>query len=311
MQKAPHHVKRGLTAAITAAVLILPAYTGDLPTAQADVRPSAHLAQREMKKERNYQTSSLYARAHEMLYGRDGAVELNARPRIAVLINGDEDLLVEDRVKNQIYGLLRQKFPREYFALIKGTDMNTRLMQYAEDVYYDTREDATSTLNERDAEHSEGLSGALGSVADILVGGASIKEKKVGGVTKSSKVDVDGMPVGIRPRGLADMRCEDYVRVGREFGYDYAFVITLNKGQSTSYHHNYFLFTQKTNTDSVWLRMRFVDMTNGNYLYRNDIAAKAKRHNGWTETRSLASSVGKALTEALNDIEVDTGVGRR
>ena len=311
MQKAPHHVKRGLTAAITAAVLILPAYTGDLPTAQADVRPSAHLAQREMKKDRNYQPSSLYARAHEMIYGRDGAVELNARPRIAVLINGDEDLLVEDRVKNQIYGLLRKKFPREYFALIKGTDMNTRLMQYAEDVYYDTREDATSTLNERNPEHSEGLGGPLGPVADILVGGASIKEKKVGGVTKSSKVDVDGMPVGIRPRGLADMRCEDYVRVGREFGYDYAFVITLNKGQSTSYHHNYFLFTQKTNTDNVWLRMRFVDMTNGNYLYRNDIAAKAKRHNGWTETRSLASSVGKALTEALNDIEVDTGVGRR
>ena len=314
MRKTLHHIKRKLTATLTAAILALPVYAGnglldDTAVAEADVRPSAHLAQREMKKERNYQSNSLYARAHELIYGRDGAVELNARPRIAVLVNGDEDLVVADRVKNEIYRQLRQKFPREYFALIKGTDMNTRLLQYAEEMYYDRREDANSQQSTNNDEHNAS-EGFLPIVGDIFA--IQSTERKTGeSAGKNSRVDVDGMPVGMRPRGLADMRCEDYVRAGKEFGYDYVFVATLNRGKSVSYSHNYILFSQKTNRDNVWLRLRFVDVQQGNYLYRNDVAAAAKRHNGWNGERTLASSVGKAMNEALNDIEVDTGVGRR
>ena len=40
-------------------------------------------------------------------------------------------MVVEDRVKNVIYQTIRKKFPREEFAVMKATDLNTELMQKA------------------------------------------------------------------------------------------------------------------------------------------------------------------------------------
>ena len=338
MQTLPRKISRGFTATFVAAALSLPIYVGsalldDTAVAYADVRPSAHLAQREMKKDRNYQTNSLYARAHEMIYGKDGALEDNARPRIAVVINGEENIVVENRVKDQIYRQLRQKFPREYFAVYKGTDVNTALLQYAEEIYYDDREVATTrntdvTVDETTTGVSVGVNGSRDWSADDTSGAGRGKSHSLGfdssagfgsksvsvnreKVTKPSKVDVDGVPVKMQPRGLSDMRREDYVRAGRQYNYDYVFVLTFAEGKSRVYNKNFILFNTNSNRKNVWMRVRFVDMASGNYLYRNDIVAQGKTHNGYINGRILERSVANALYEALNDIEVDTGIRRQ
>ena len=123
-------------------------------------------------------------------------------------------------------------------------------------------------------------------------------------VTKSSKVDIDGMPVGNRPRGLADMRRSDYVRAGRECGYDYVFVLTMSSGKGRVYGHDYVVASGNTVTKNTWLRVRLVDVNSGNYLYRNDIPAMGKTHNGHINGRVLERSVAKAMQEAMDDISV-------
>ena len=57
----------------------------------------------------------------------------------------DENFVVEDRVKNQIYSQLRRKFPPSEFAVMKGTDVNTRLLEAAEARYFEERGEATTT----------------------------------------------------------------------------------------------------------------------------------------------------------------------
>ena len=288
MQTIPQKYKRGLTATITAAVLALPIYIGsglldDSAVAYADVRPSAHLAQREMKKDKNYEPSSLYNRAHRIIYGDEPVVE--TRPRIALIINGDEHILSIEGAKGRLYKHLREKFPKDYFALMKATDVNTRLMQYAEEVYYDQRETAT-------------------------VSGKSRRQTGREDVSKSSKVDVDGMPVGMRPRGLADMRCEDFVRAGREFNYDYVLMFTISNGEEDYAGWHFGPFGTNTSRQNIWLRVRFVDVAGGKYIYRNDILAQGKTHSGWRNRRIYRKAIDAAITEALDDIEVDMGSRR-
>ena len=84
---------------------------------QAEAKASLSTADREMKKEKDYEPSDIYNKAHHIIYPH-GRVAKDQRTRIAVVINGDEQVVVEDRVKNRIYSKLRQKFSIEDFALM-------------------------------------------------------------------------------------------------------------------------------------------------------------------------------------------------
>ena len=347
--------------------------------------------ERELKKNKNYETSDIYKRSHELIYGDDKPAK-DGRVRIAVVINGDENMVVEDRIKNQVYSRLRQKFPIDYFAVIKGTDINSKLLQYAEDMYYDQREYATTRETEYNYTNtSRGISASISGVKNIIGSAtnashssstaANVAGQKIGSSTnsnsgwydndlttpddydgrwssggsgtsndtytgsmnsstsgngrsrtdtdhkgwgasiginagtstssgdetrviKSSKVDIDGMAIGNRPRGLADMRRMDYVRAGRECNYDYVFVLTLSNGKGRIYGHDFIVFNTNTVTKNIWLRVRLVDVKSGNYLYRNDIAASGKTHNGHINGRVLERSVANAMKEAMDDIKV-------
>jgi hypothetical protein len=59
-----------------------------------------------------------------------------------------------------------------------------------------------------------------------------------------------------------------------------------------------------TTKPSVWLRVRFVDCGSGDYLYRSDIAAKGKSHNGFPNGRAFQDAVHNAMKEAMNDIAI-------
>jgi hypothetical protein len=269
---------------------------------------------------------------------------------------------------------------------MKGTDINSRLLQYAEDMYYDQREYATT--KEREYNHSNstrGISAKISGVKNIfdsvtdsshsattsskyngkidrnsagqydndtdLDGNADNRWRSSGRnldeyegsidsdtsgighvdndtdhkgwgasigfgastssssgdetrVIKSSKVDIDGMAVGNRPRGLADMRRLDYVRAGRECNYDYVFVLTLSNGKGKIYGHDFIVANTNTVTKNVWLRVRLVDVKSGDYVYRNDIAARGETHNGHINGRVLERSVANAMKEAMDDIRV-------
>ena len=354
--------------------------------AEARSQPKIEIMERELKRSKGYETSDIYRRSHDIIYGDDKPAR-DGRVRIAVVINGDENMVVEDRIKNQVYSRLRQKFPIDYFAVIKGTDINSKLLQYAEDMYYDQREYATTRETEynhtnssrgislkisgnknifnsvTDSNHNASTTGnssgsrngttsnsgyydndltddaydgrwsGIGSSNDSynnnynsstagtghvnkdtdhkgwgatlgIGGGTSSVSGDETRVTKSSKVDVDGMAIGNRPRGLADMRRMDYVRAGRECNYDYVFVLTLSNGKGKVYGHDYILFNTNTVTKNVWLRVRLIDVESGNYLYRNDIAASGKTHNGHINGRVLERSVANAMREAMDDIKV-------
>ena len=306
--------------------------------AEARSQPKIEIMERELKRSKGYETSDIYRRSHDIIYGDDKPAR-DGRVRIAVVINGDENMVVEDRIKNQVYSRLRQKFPIDYFAVIKGTDINSKLLQYAEDIYYDQREYATTRDTTIDAKNSSngisisvngqktfsdssananassgnasaggsasgsGDSHGFGGYVGVSVGGSSIHGEE-SRITKSSRVDIDGMPVGNRPRGLADMRRMDYVRAGRECNYDYVFVLTLSNGKGKVYGHDYILFNTNTVTKNVWLRVRLIDVESGDYLYRNDIAASGKTHNGHINGRVLERSVANAMREAMDDIKV-------
>ena len=110
-----------------------------------EARAQVRVADREMKKSRDYQSSPLYERAHRIIYGMNPPQGPDGRVRIAIVINGDENIIVKNRVKDEIYAQLRRKFPREEFAVMKGTDITTKLLQYAEDQFYDDRGTASVT----------------------------------------------------------------------------------------------------------------------------------------------------------------------
>ncbi|BAL84525.1 hypothetical protein SELR_28170 [Selenomonas ruminantium subsp. lactilytica TAM6421] len=342
--------------------------------------------ERELKKQKKPgEYAELNQRLHEVIMGLERPRKED-RVRIAVIINGDENMVVEDRIKNQVYSRLREKFPIDYFAVYKGTDINSKLLQYAEDIYYDQREYATT----RDTEYNHsktdrGINASVNGLKNIFktatnsshaantattiagtktgnprrfIGndtdadgdydstqyisdtnddtynsninsdtngtgnsnsntdhkgwgakvGVGFGTSTVSGdesrVTKSSKVDIDGVPVGNRPRGLADMRRMDYVRAGRECNYDYVFVMTLSNGKGKIYNHDLLVTSSNTVTKNVWLRLRLVDVKSGNYLYRNDIAAMGKTHNGYINGKVLERSVAKAVQEAMDDIKI-------
>ena len=295
--------------------------------------------ERELKKQKKSGPyEGLNQRLHEAIMGLERPRKED-RVRIAVIVAGDENMVVEDRVKNQVYSRLREKFPIDYFAVYKGTDVNSKLLQYAEDIYYDQREYATTrdtvidakktsnginvSINGQkditDAKASAGASDGSDSASASASGsgdshwfggtvGVSVGSNSVYGeenrVTKSSRVDVDGIPVGNRPRNLADMRRMDYVRAGRECNYDYVFVLTMSNGKGKIYNHDFLVTGSNTVTKNIWLRVRLVDVKSGNYLYRNDIPAMGKTHNGHINGKVLERSVAKAMQEAMDDIRI-------
>lgn len=246
-----------------------------ISSAEAAVHPE--VAERELKKEKGYETSDVYNRAHHIIYGDKGPVGPGDRTRIAVIVNGDENLVVEDRVKNVIYAQIRKKFPREYFAVMKGTDVNTRLLQVAEDRY----------ANERDMRAA----------------------KDVYDHPDVKRPDIDDVPLETQqPRGIADLGREDFVEAGRACDYDYVFLITLTEGHSRVYHHVLVPtippVTDHTTHSNIWLRLRFVDVASGDYLYRNDIATTGKTHNGYINGRVYEESIANGMKEAMNDIDI-------
>ena len=276
-----------------------------------EARAQVRVADREMKKSRDYQKSDLYERARHIIYGQNPPSGPEGRVRIAVVINGDENIIVKNRVKDEIYAQLRRKFPREEFAVMKGTDITTKLLQYAEDQFYDDRGTATVSSS---ADGSTGtarpdsgiVSGVLHGVTDFLYGAAGTSRPGHDTqMTKNERLDVDGVPVRMQPRGMADLRRGDYVRAGRECDYDYVFVATLTNGAAVDTKHNFVLFNSITNHKNIWLRLRFVDTESGDYLYRNDIAVQGEAHNGSRDSgRILQRAVREAMKEALDDISV-------
>lgn len=277
------------------AALLLPSFAPaeDAATAEAAVsQPRLEVAQRELKKDKNQQVSDIYARAHHIIYGSKAPIGPGGRTRIAVIVNGDEALVSEDRVKNDIYAQIRQKFPRESFAVMKGTDVNTRLLQMAEDRYAGQHGTATVTKD------GAGTSGDVG-----LVSGAISKDS----IQKEDALDADGVPVKVQPRGTADLVRKDLVSAGKAFDYQYVLMVTLTEGNSEFYHHMVWPLPpigSSTTKPSVWLRVRFVDCGSGDYLYRNDIAAKGKSHNGFPDGRAFQDAVHNAMKEAMNDIAI-------
>ena len=93
----------------------------------ASSRPVPKIAQREMKQSKDYQMPESYERIQQIINGGKTSIGEDGRTRIAIVINGDESIMVEDRVKNVVYQAIRDKFPREYFAVMKGNDVNSCL----------------------------------------------------------------------------------------------------------------------------------------------------------------------------------------
>ena len=300
---------------------------------KAEARASLAAADREMKKEKNYEPSDIYKRAHHIIYP-NGRVPKDQRTRIAVVINGDEQIVVEDRVKNRIYSKLRAKFSPEEFALMKGTDVKTSLLQMEEDKFYDNRPSSSISTNRQPYRSASGFSiasvagtvagaviahnrgqseinGALiGAAADTLISGNGSNNENSTTTSITSRTDVDQMPVGIQPRGFADLRREDFVEVGRKYGYDYLFVVTMNVGMLKHEKHGFVLFNSTTNKGNIWVRVRLVDVNKGDYAYRNDIVTAGSTHGSnfsgsGVNGRLMEKAVDKAMTEAMNDIAIE------
>lgn len=239
-----------------------------ISSAEAAVHPE--VAEREMKKSKDYEVSDVYNRAHHIIYGSKAPMGPDGRTRIAVIINGDETLVIEDRIKNDIYSQLRNKFPREDFALMKGTDINTKLITMLEARYSD----------------------ASSSDRIILTPSTTTVER--------NNTAAGGVPAD-RIFGAKTVTLDDIVTAGRACQYDYVFLVTMAHGGYASYTDNGFTDTERAN---VWLHIRFVDVGNGDYLYRNDIAAQGKVHNGNFNGRLFERSVHNGIQEAMNDIAI-------
>lgn len=225
--------------------LLLPGEGQEDGIRTAEASATIRVANRELKRnKRPPMQTDIYERAHRIIWS--GGKSYDDRVRIAVVINGDENIIVEDRVKNQVYSQLRNKFPRENFAVMKGTDVNTKLLQYAEDVRYANR-------------------------------------------------DTFGL------------KCDDYVRAGRECSYDYVFSLTFHNSNEKTYTHALVPLDTNDIYKNVWTCVRFVDVANGEYMYRNDIVTKGKTYNGYgyIRGRTLEHAVKKAVQEAMDDIAID------
>lgn len=269
--------------------------------AAATAKPSLRSADRELKPYKGYDPGDIYERAHRIIYGSQNRSRISDeyRTQIAVVLTGNEWLMVEDKVRNDIYRQLRRKFPREDFGVYKGNDVHTHLLTRAEEVYVQER--------------GKGISWGPDLSTDVDGMPAGGKEPHI------AYGDIDNRePVsGKRPRGFADLQLRDYVDAGREQRYDYVLALALDfGGRNISNYHDFVLFGSKTLRQNVWLRVRLVDVARERYAYRNDIVLQGKVHGSVkilgipvTRTRGFngplfEKAVHNALAEALRDIEV-------
>ena len=108
-----------------------------------------------------------------------------------------------------------------------------------------------------------------------------------------------------QPNGIAYVSREDCVRAGRECDYDYIFAVTVSHGNYYEESHNFVVYRSKTYKKSVWLRVRFVDLASGDYLYRRDIVAYGETGGEATgRARKYQWGVREAMKEVLDDIKV-------
>lgn len=273
-----------------AAILLLFSFVMGLGfsiTAEAAGTPSIKAAERELKREKNYEPTDLYNRAHKIIYGKKKEKIKDNRVRLAIVISGDEPLMIEDGVKNQIYQAVRKKFPYEEFAVYKGTDVKTELLTREEDIYAQLRE--------------------------------GHDDKKIYRADINDNKDVDGVERKERtPRQFMDLKLSDYVSAGRAYGYDYVFALALTVGGREKENHDWFLIRSQSSKQAVWVRVRLVDMAGRRYVYRNDIPVYDKSHHAYMmipfpfagtmvngfNGRVLEKSIMKAMQEAMNDIEI-------
>lgn len=248
-------------------------------------------AEREMKGSKDEQKSWLYERARRIIYGNHPPAD--DRVRIAVLINGDENIIVHDRVKNEVYQQLREKFPRGDFALMKGTDLETKLLSYAE---IESKNNGWSSTGSNPNLYNTSGQSDFGGYGEL---------NQQPGSSYSRKLDVDGLPIhGFRPTGIAYMTLDDFIRAGRECAYDYIFLTTFSEGGYDVEKHNFIVYHSATRKKNVWMRIRFVDVNAGEYLYRNDIVTQGKTGGPTGKPRMMQMPVRAAMEEALNDLEI-------
>ncbi len=247
----------------------------------AEARAQVRVADREMKKSRDYQKSDLYERARRIIYGQNPPSGPEGRVRIAIVIDGDEDLIVENRVKDEIYAQLRKKFPREEFAVMKGTDVMTKLLQYEEDKGYEEWSSSTTEWNNNSGDNGKNIN------------------------RSARALDKDGLPIYTnQPNNISYVSREDFVRAGRECDYDYIFAVTVSHGNYYAESHNFILYNSTTHKKSVWLRVRFVDIGSGDYLYRRDVVAYGETGGASGRARRFQNGVREAMKEVLDDISV-------
>ena len=246
-----------------------------------EARAQVRVADREMKKSRDYQKSDLYERARRIIYGQNPPSGPEGRVRIAIVIDGDEDLIVENRVKDEIYAQLRKKFPREEFAVMKGTDVMTKLLQYEEDKGYEEWSSSTTEWNNNSGDNGKNIN------------------------RSARALDKDGLPIYTnQPNNISYVSREDFVRAGRECDYDYIFAVTVSHGNYYAESHNFILYNSTTHKKSVWLRVRFVDIGSGDYLYRRDVVAYGETGGASGRARKFQNGVREAMKEVLDDISV-------
>ena len=103
---------------------------------------SIRIADREMKSTKNAQTT--FADRIDAIVATGGE-EISERVKFGLLVHGDGHILIDDKVKNIIYRRLRDKFPKEEFAIMKATDVATFLLQKG-----DQQKRMLPEMNERD-----------------------------------------------------------------------------------------------------------------------------------------------------------------
>lgn len=274
-----------------------------LPLVQASVSEAAGIsirpAEREMKKDKDHEATDLYERAHRIIYGDKAPMGPDGRVRIAVVLTGDEWTMVEDRVKNQIYKQLRDKFPRENFALMKGTDVRTYLLQREEDVYAQERNTVVGNMPKDLSSDVDGMK--VGDSEYHATQG--IKEGfGVFGLIGSSHLASNRFNKENSIRDLADLRLDDYVWAGRKGKYDYVFTLKLALGGSREELHQFPLFNSVTRKQNMHLVVRLVDTKAGDYAYRNNLVVAGESHNSGFNGRIFEKAIKAAMQEALNDI---------
>lgn len=274
------NIRKVIVLAVSLGVMFYGAMLGHTERV-VEARAQVRVADREMKKSRDYQKSDLYERARRIIYGQNPPSGPEGRVRIAIVIDGDEDLIVENRVKDEIYAQLRKKFPREEFAVMKGTDVMTKLLQYEEDKGYEEWSSSTTEWNNNSGDNGKNIN------------------------RSARALDKDGLPIYTnQPNNISYVSREDFVRAGRECDYDYIFAVTVSHGNYYAESHNFILYNSTTHKKSVWLRVRFVDIGSGDYLYRRDVVAYGETGGASGRARRFQNGVREAMKEVLDDISV-------